>query len=265
MTKTMIFPVLVLMGCKTGVNLFTVEDDIELGAQLETEINNDPATYPVIARADAPEAYAALDRITDRILAADAIELRERLVWEFKIIDDDETVNAFAAPGGYIWIYTGLIDTLENEDSFAGVIAHEIGHADGRHSTEALTQAYGVDLLLGILLDDGGGVVGDIAQGLASLDFSRANERDADERSVSYLCDTPYAADSVALFFEDLGEAQGPAFLSTHPAPANRVRDVRAEAERRDCSTQLSGLDDFATMQAALGLDGARPEAERGE
>lgn len=243
-----------LAGCKGGVNFFSIQDDLELGQQLRDEIQADPATYPTLERSDAPEAYAALDAITGRVLAADGIDLRDELAWEFRIIDDDTVVNAFAAPGGYVWIYTGLIRTLDSEDSFAGVIAHEIGHADGRHSTEALTRVYGLSILIDVILgDDGAGAVaGDIAEGLAGLEFSRANERDADDRSVTYLCDTPYAADSVAIFFEALGDSNGPTFLSTHPAPANRVQDVRQLAQDEGCSTELSGLADFDTLRNAL-------------
>ena len=241
-----------LTACNGGLNVFTIQDDLALGAELEQQIESDPATYPVIDRADNPEAYAALDRIVARILSSDAVELQDELVWDFKIIDDDSVVNAFAAPGGYVWIYTGLIEEMDNEDSFAGVIAHEIAHADARHSTEQLTRIYGVSLLLDVVFDNGGGIAGDVAEGLASLEFSRSNERDADERSVRYLCDSPYAADSVALFFEDLEDSGGPGFLSTHPSPSNRVADVRAEAEDLGCSTQLSGLDDFEQLRQAL-------------
>ncbi len=243
-----------MSGCKGGLNLFSVQDDLELGQQLRDEIASDPVAYPTLERADAPEAYAALDAITGRVLAANGIDLRDELAWEFRIIDDDTVVNAFAAPGGYVWIYTGLIRTLDNEDSFAGVIAHEIGHADGRHSTEALTRVYGLGILLDVVLGNNGAgaLAGDIAEGLAGLEFSRANERDADERSVTYLCDTPYAADSVAMFFEDLGESNGPTFLSTHPAPANRVEDVRQLAVDEGCSTELSGLTDFQTLRDSL-------------
>ena len=59
--------------------------------------------------------------------------------WELKIIHDDETLNAFCAPGGYIYVYTGLIKFLAHEDNLAGVIGHEIAHADLRHSTQQLT------------------------------------------------------------------------------------------------------------------------------
>ena len=241
-----------LSGCKEGINLFSISDDLELGQDLQREINGNSQDYPVIDRADAPEAYAALDTIVDRILASDGIEHRDELAWEFALIDDDDVVNAFAAPGGYVWIYSGLIHELADEDSFAGVIAHEIGHADGRHSTEQLTRIYGVTLLLDLALGENRGALSDIAEGLAGLEFSRANERDADERSVTTLCDTPYAADAVATFFEGLGNSNGPAFLSTHPAPENRVSHVRDLAEDEGCSVASSGLTDFVTLQNAL-------------
>lgn len=241
---------LLAAGCN-GVNVFTLQDDIELGQQLKSEIDASPSEYPVIARADAPEAYDALDTIVNRVLDSGAIEHRDDLVWEFHLIDDDSVVNAFAAPGGYVWIYSGLIRELDNEDSFAGVLAHEVGHADGRHSTDQLTQIYGVSLLLDIVLGTDRGTISQVAESLVGLEFSRSHERDADDRSVRTLCDSPYAADSVALFFEDL-EGGGFTFLSTHPSPENRVDDVRNLAEQLDCDTSLSGLTDFDDLRNAL-------------
>ena len=123
-------------------NLFTIEDDIELGAQLDAEISSNPKEYGPILDADDPanaEAYDHLMTITDTLLASDDVQYRDDFVWELHIIDDDDVLNAFAAPGGYIYVYTGLIRYLDQEDHFAGVMGHEIAHADQRHSTQQLT------------------------------------------------------------------------------------------------------------------------------
>jgi len=69
---------------------------------------------------------------------------KDDFAWQVKIIDDPETLNAFATPGGYIYVYTGLIKFLDTEDQLAGVMGHEIAHADLRHSTRQMTSSYGV-------------------------------------------------------------------------------------------------------------------------
>ncbi|MEZ4238261.1 MAG: M48 family metalloprotease [Myxococcota bacterium] len=211
-------------------------------AQLAAEIEANPDEYGVILdRSQYAEAYAHLDAIRDEILSADAVNYPSRFDWETHIIDDDEVLNAFAAPGGYIYVYTGLIRYLDSEDHFAGVMGHEIAHADQRHSTQQLTKAYGIESLLGLIFGDADpGLAADVAAGLLSLEFSRTDEAEADEYSVRYLCDTPYAANGAAGFFEKLlaeGSVEIPEFLSTHPSSASRVQDINAMAEELGCST----------------------------
>lgn len=225
-----------LTGC-SDLNVFTVEDDIELGRQLRDEIARDPATYPLLDRAQYPEAYWHLDAIAASLLDTGVVDHRDDFAWEFHIVHDDEVLNAFAAPGGYVYVYTGLIHALDSEDAFAGVLGHEIAHAAERHSTQQLTRTYGLLTLSDFLLDGDAEIAGELATGLASLGFSRGHEHDADDHSVLYLCETPYAADGVARFFEDLEDAPIPAFLSTHPSSDNRVEEVTELARLRRCRT----------------------------
>ncbi len=254
---------LVLMsGCNTheqlSLNLFTIEDDIELGAQLADEIASKPKEYGKILDPGDPanaEAYNHLQRVTDAMIDSEEIRYRDEFVWEFHIIDDDEVLNAFAAPGGYIYVYTGLIHYLEVEDHFVGVMGHEIAHADQRHSTQQLTKAYGVSTLLGVVFGSDPGVIAQVASGLLSLQFSRTDEAEADEFSVYYLCDTDYAANGTAGFFEKLSEEGGvgvPEFLSTHPSPDNRVEDINNLAEDLGCSLDPNPNADWDGFKASL-------------
>jgi predicted Zn-dependent protease len=122
-----------------------------------------------------------------------------------------------------------LIKFLDAEYELAGVMAHEIAHADERHTTEALTKAYGFEVMLAILLGNDQGPVTEIAKGLIYLSYSRDNESEADRRSVEYLYPTAYDARGAARFFEKmiaLGAVSGPQFLSTHPNPENRVEAI---------------------------------------
>jgi len=247
---------------KSGdVNLFSIHDDIDLGAQLAAEIEADPKNYPLLDEAQYPAAYDNLYALRDEILASGEVEHADDFTWELHIIDDPKTLNAFCAPGGYIYVYTGIVAFLEHEDHLAGVMGHEMGHAAERHSTQQLTKAYGIQTLLDFLLGDvSDDLAVEIAQSLVSLEFSREDEAEADADSVRYLCQTDYAADGAAGFFEkliELGkEGYTPEFLSTHPSSDTRVEDIEALAAKLDCSLTLHDEDgsQIAELQAALPL-----------
>jgi predicted Zn-dependent protease len=221
-----------------GINIFSIEDDKALGEQIDAEILADPSTYPILSETTYSTAYDLLYDIRDRILASGEVAHADDFVWKLRIIEDDEILNAFCTPGGYIYVYTGLIKYLDNEAQLAGVLGHEMAHADLRHSTDQLTEQYGISLLLSIILGENSSVLTDIAQGLAGLAFSRGDESQADEYSVIYLCPTEYYAAGAAGFFEKI-EAEGgvnpPEFLSTHPNPENRIEDILAKYEELAC------------------------------
>ncbi|MEM6931813.1 MAG: M48 family metalloprotease, partial [Myxococcota bacterium] len=185
-----------------GLNVFTVQDDIDLGMQLRDDINSDTKNFNVVARMDAPAAYAELDRMLDIVLESEDIRFRDEFAWEIHLIDDDKTLNAFAGPGGYIWIYSGIMRYLKVEDHFVGVLGHEVAHADRRHSTNQLTKAVGLDILLDVVVGQDRGAISQVTEGLLGLRFSRDDEAEADDFSVRYLCGTEYAADGAAGFFQ---------------------------------------------------------------
>jgi predicted Zn-dependent protease len=240
-----LFSVLLLFNaCKDdegggGFNLFSVQDDIELGQQLRDEILANPAEYPILDQTQYASAYSYMQDIVDDILASGEVRYADEFAWEVYIIDDSETLNAFAAPGGYIFIYTGILKFLDQKDDFVGVMGHEMAHADLRHSTTQLTEIYGVSTLLSLFLGEDQELLQNILNSLLSLRFSRGDESESDAASVRYLCETEYAANGAASFFEKLvaqGAAGGvPEFLSTHPSPDNRVEAINMEASDRNC------------------------------
>lgn len=227
-------------ACERPINIFTVQQDKELGAQLAQEIENNPQEYPILDPAQYPVAYSYMYEMRDDILASQELKFKDEFEWQLRIINDDNTLNAFAAPGGYIYIYTGLMKYLDKVDHLAGVLAHEIAHADQRHSTSQMTKAYGLELLVSIASNNAtAGQLSQVAAGLTSLGFSRADESDADEHSVEYLQTAKYACNGAAGFFEkliDQGQTSGtPAFLSTHPNPDNRVIKINERADELNC------------------------------
>ncbi|MBV6643942.1 MAG: M48 family metalloprotease [Cyclobacteriaceae bacterium] len=238
--------------------LFSVQNDIDLGEQVAAEIASDPTTYPVLSEAAYPAAYNYLKNMRDQILGSSAVRYKDEFAWKLHIIQNDEVLNAFATPGGYIYIYTGLIKFLDTEDDLAGVLAHEIAHSDRRHSSQQLQRQYGISLLLSLLT--GGSeseltqIAGQVAGTLSGLSFSRGLESEADEFSVIYLSETNYACDGAASFFEKLEAgnqgASAPAFLSTHPPSADRVTEINTKANSLSCSTSPttpSTYEDFKT------------------
>lgn len=218
-------------GSDNTINLFSVDDDIAFGQEMRSEILANPADYPLLDSVQYAVAYQHIYRIRDSILQSDKLIYSDRFAWKVDIIRNDTILNAFCAPGGYICVYTGIIKFLDNEAEFAGVLGHEMAHADRRHSTDQLTKAYGVEILLGIILGNHPSqlaeIVANLAAGVASLAFSRDAENEADEYSVKYLYTTAYDATGVKGFFEKIeGSPQPPEFLSTHPSPDNRYDHI---------------------------------------
>ena len=236
-------------GCKKGegFNIFSIQDEIKLGQQTKAQIEADPAGYPILNPATNAAAYAYLNGIKDDLLQGGKITYKNEFAWEVYIIDRDDIVNAFCTPGGYIYVYTGLIKYLDNKSSLAGVMGHEMAHADKRHSSEQLTKKYSVQTLLDVVLGNNQGLLTQVASELVALQFSRSDETEADKYSVIYLCPTRYHANGAANFFQkmiDAGSTNPPAFLSTHPNPDNRVNNINSEATNGGCTATISNTEE---------------------
>jgi predicted Zn-dependent protease len=226
-----------------GIILISINEEKTLGWQLDSTIRATPADFPILDRSLHAQAYAFMDEIFDDIInnTGEPLKYKDDFQWKLTIIEKDE-LNAFAAPGGYLYFYTGLLKYLDKTSEVAGVLGHEMAHADLRHSARQMQKAYGVNLLLNIILGTDKSqleqIVAEISAGLASLKFSRDDEHQSDEFSVKYLAGTPaqsseydckYDPRGVAGFFEKLeaaGTAEPPQILSTHPSGENRVEEV---------------------------------------
>ncbi len=239
--------------------LFSYQNDVSLGAQVNEEILSKPDEYPILSEKAYPEAYSILRGMLNDILSSEAIVYEDAFAYDsIKIIQDDSTLNAFATPGGYIYVYTGLIKYLDSPDHLAGVLGHEIAHADQRHSSKALQNQMGVQVLLDIVLGQNQGAVTQVLSQLGALRYGRSAETEADEFSVKYLSSSgsPYQCTGAAGFFEKLTrEGSGPSvpeFLSTHPNPENRVEFIHQTAAAINCDTDPSGLNTLERLQKAL-------------
>lgn len=241
-------------GTGKGINLFTVSQDKELGAQVAAEIASDPTTYPVLDSTKYPSVYQYIYKVRDKILNSGNVSLKNDFSWKIQVIRDDATLNAFCTPGGYIYVYTGILKYLDSEDQLAGVLGHEIAHADMRHSTRQMTTMYGIQTLLDVLAGNRESIK-TITSGLIGLKFSRNHETEADERSVHYLCGTDYNADGGAGFFQKIqasGGSKTPEFLSTHPNPDNRIENYHNQKAIKGCTGTQSYTAEYKAMLSKL-------------
>ena len=247
---------LTFSGCKgkklPSINLFPVSDDVKLGKQVAAEIESNGQEYPILPERGNEELYQYVRGITNKLLNTGKVKYRNEFAWQVKIINDPNTLNAFATPGGYIYVYTGLIKFLDSEDQLAGVMGHEIAHAALRHSTRQMTKLYGVQVLADALLGNKAAIK-QVAQGLIGLKFGRKHETESDEYSVIYLCETGYNAAGAAGFFKKMsGESRVPAFLSTHPNPANRVQEIEKKAQALGCRGSGTYAGKYAQMKKLI-------------
>ncbi|MBS1514484.1 MAG: M48 family metalloprotease [Bacteroidetes bacterium] len=224
-----------------GANIFSVNDDVSIGRDLDKQIRNDRRQFPILQGHDDVRSYVS--GIGRGILNySSLIKYKNVFPYQFEVIEDDSTVNAFCVPGGYIYVYTGLIKFVDNEASLAGVLAHEIAHAERRHMTQRLTSYYGVSAILSLVLGNNPNQVAEIAAnlfvGLGFLANSRADETEADDYSIKYLRSSQYYPGSIIFFFNKIREEQKkkgttPGSLdrlfATHPLPQDRIDNVFEE------------------------------------
>jgi hypothetical protein len=206
--------------------LISTEDDIKMGLASVHQIDSLKSEYNVIDSASNAAAYAHIYRIRNTILAGGLIYYDDVFPWKVRLIKNDSVLNAFCTPGGFIYVYTGLIKYLDNETQLAGVMGHEMGHADRRHGAKQLIQIYGASALLSILTGGNPNQLQQIGVQLLLLKNSRSDETEADSYSVRYLYPTEYDPRGAKYFFEKIGSQGTPEFLSTHPNPENRVTNI---------------------------------------
>lgn len=221
---------LLVMGSCNG-SWIPLQLDQTLGEQSKQEIENNPEQFVILEEEAHPEAYRVLRDIRTEILNSGQVTHKNDFPWELKIVQNDSVKNAFCLPGGYIYVFTGLIKFLDSEDALAGVLGHEIAHADMRHSSRQLVKNMGLSLALQLIFGGNESGLVDLGANLLSLSFSRSDEQEADSKSVEYLYPTRFDARGAAWFFQKMeNNEQEPSmleFASTHPNPENRIENIQ--------------------------------------
>jgi len=227
-----ILGLLVFFGCSKVKELIPIEVDLALGEQFSNQMNAHPMQGEILNYTKNKSTYVYLEHIKANLMKSDAINHKKDFKWELKIIKNDSVLNAFCVAGGYIYVYTGLIKFLDNEAELAGVLAHEIAHADCRHTTMRMASEYGISILISMFVGGDMSTLVNIGRELLGLSFSRTDEQEADEMAVAYLYDTPYDPRAVGGFFKKMidngKDSKMPAFMSTHPSSDTRVADIEA-------------------------------------
>ncbi len=249
-----------------GPLLISEKEEVRLGSEFDRHLRTDPEArkeFPVFV-ANTPEKRAFEKYFTE--LAESTLALvpkgeRPGYEFTFTLIDQDIN-NAFAVPGGYVYFYTGIIRSMQDESELVGVIGHEIAHVTRHHYRDALAKQAGMGLLLQALLgDDAGAVRQLVAQvffSLAALSVSRDNESDADRYGTRYTANMGRNPLGIAKYFERV-QNPGPEWLSTHPAPKNRVERVKAQVRNSERmaalaadSARTNNREHFMRMTAAI-------------
>lgn len=251
---------------------FTVKDEIELGKKFKILVKS---RLPII---EDPE---IANYVRDLVVRLQFVVPPQPFPFETSVVLSNQ-LNAFATPGGYVFVYTGLLLNLENESEVAGVLAHELAHVTQRHVAKRIEAAQKISLLsmagllAGLLLGKGEGkdalILGSAAAGQAAmLDYSRTDEREADQVGIQYLIKAGFSPWGLPNAFVHIQKQQWrsgggvPQYLSTHPDVQQRIQylsnqvrllplDVR---DRKDDNSRFRRIQTlirarFADQEAAL-------------
>ena len=197
-----------------------------------------------------PSQVAMVRRVGERIAKASAEFLREAgreqqisaYQWEFNLLRDDKTVNAWCLPGGKVGVYTGILPYTQDETGLAVVMGHEVAHALAEHGNERMSQGLLAELgglALSVALSSQpqqtqelyGKVFGVGANVGFLLPYSRLQETEADEIGLLLMARAGYDPQAAIPFWQRMNQQSGPRppeFLSTHPAPVSRIADIQA-------------------------------------
>jgi beta-barrel assembly-enhancing protease len=221
---------------KPGFNLFSAEQDIQIGRQSAQQILTET---PML---DDPEIESYVQQLGAKLASKAA---GERFPYQFQVVATQE-INAFALPGGFLFVNAGAIAAARNEGELAGVMAHEIAHVALRHGTNQASKAQLARTGLGILGSIAGGgensdlgeavnAIGGLGANMLFLKYGRTAEKEADLEGARIMVEAGYDPRDMANFFKTL-EAQGgqrvPEMLSDHPDPGNRVKYITDEISR---------------------------------
>jgi predicted Zn-dependent protease len=239
-------------------NKYKITDDVKVGRQAAAEVEQQ---LPILRD---PDATSYISRVGQRLVNSIPSEFQHpEFQYYFKVVNARD-INAFALPGGPMYVNRGMIEAAHNEGEMAGVMAHELSHVALRHGTAQASKAQKYGLLAGILGIGGqiiGGPAGAAAQiagqgvGVYFLKFSREYETEADILGARIMANAGYDPHDLANMFKTIEQQSGGGgggFLSDHPSPANRYARINQEAQYLRVNNPIRDTRDFDRIQARL-------------
>ncbi len=245
-------------------NLVSADQENQIGLQLKTDLEQN---QKVVYMTD-PIVVNYVRGVADKVITFGKKD-RPDVSWQVFVIDGT-TVNAFATPGGYLYVYRGLLDLAANEAELAGVMAHETGHVVGRHAARSMVDAYGLDAVVKLAVGGNPGLVTQLTTGIATkgvlLHHTRADETEADEYGARYASAAGYDPHALMTLFESLKRTEGntPAlmtYLSDHPATQDRIDHLNAFITAQGLGGTNLGADAYHQMRAHLATLPPSPSA----
>ena len=249
-------------------NKYKPADDVKVGRQAAAEVEQQ---LPILRD---PDATSYISRVGQRLVGSIPSEFQHpEFQYYFKIVNARD-INAFALPGGPMYVNRGMIEAAHNEGEMAGVMAHELSHVALRHGTAQATKAQKYGLLAGILGIGGqilGGPAGAAAQiagqgvGVYFLKFSREYETEADILGARIMANAGYDPHDLANMFKTIEQQSGGSgggFLSDHPSPSDRYARINQEAQYLRVNNPIRDTRDFDRIQARLRGMGRAPSMQ---
>ena len=224
-------PLLLVTACQTtpitgsrSFNLLSEQEDVELGREAYAQILAEERLVT------SGSELQMVQRVMDRLVAAAAPE-DPGYEWEVNLIANDETINAFALPGGKMAVYTGILPVCQSEAGLAVVMGHEVGHVLARHGTQRVSRSLGAQLVLDMAnLGDWEGLAANAYGLLLEMPWGRGDESESDHLGLILMARAGYDPREAVAFWSRMAAATGgggpPEFLSTHPSHETRIADL---------------------------------------
>jgi predicted Zn-dependent protease len=261
MKRVLFVPIILalLVGCvttgpggKKSLVVIPTEDEIKIGKEVVQDVEsqekvlNNPQVQNYVS-----DVGRKIAKVCDR----------KDVNYSFKVLDNEE-INAFACPGGFIYIYKGLMKKLDNEAQLAGVLGHEVGHVVARHSMKRLQAAYGYSILMEVALGDKLSQTAqqlvNAAAGLILLGYGRDNEYEADNNGILYAKKAGYNPKGMIQVFEKFKQMEGnppntfEKLLMSHPPAADRINNGNKQIQKIGGTSLPLKENEYAAIKAKL-------------
>ena len=261
MKKLILFPILIILilacvttgpGGKKSLILIPTATEVDIGKEVAHDVES---TEKVLKN---PTVQNYVNRVGQKIVK---VCDRKDIKYSFKVLDSEE-INAFACPGGFIYIYKGLLKTMDNKAQLAAVLAHEVGHVVARHSIKRLQAMYGYAIVMEVALGDKMGKTArqmvDAATGLILLGYGRENEYEADNYGILYEKKAGYNPKGMIQLFEKFKKMEGrppssfEKLLSSHPPAGDRIKNGNKQIKKIGGTNLPYYTDEYTAIKALL-------------